>query len=642
MEAEIDALRREREEKIRQIAEKRKQLVIDAGWIGDNALDLALSQRAEDGFLVRASFDDERRHQGVALLGQKDRGTFFRGSLKGERLVATDGHYEQGAPHDLVGDGNFDHVGSVVSGQCPEEVGRRGPGLLVHFRERHMMWFLLLSVSVYTQAVALRAMEIWVEALKPIVPEPLIPPVAPGGQSWGNDTGLDIAMGALKVDPNSFKRIEPLREKALAEGSTVKTPRGSVLPPFGKMAVEHRKAMRAMEMEKGRQREEIPPAVPGGQRRGEGLGLAEELEALEAGWCSTQKGYPLRGMALAEGSTPNPPRGVKKKNNSFKRIEPLREKALAEGSTDKTPRGSVMLPLGKMAVEHRRAMRAMEMEKGRQREEIPPAVPDGQRRGEGLGLAEELEALEAGWCPTKKGHPLRGMALAEGSTPNPPRGVVGMVLEEEAAERGIALKDMELARKRWNTRGAVIGEAAVGRGAQAGLVLVERLVAAVRYRSVTHLWVLLSLTIMPGSDDGTRGARQRSLLPSPLWMDSHLALLDLLNTGKSRPPAGDDLKVAFGALGASRAEPSSLVMLRVLVKDPIRDQSETTGEVPSSPIFGYCRSLFSGVRILYQAGRLVTSSQLDFYPAKPEGPASVVVACVGGWSNQRRAEGPAG
>eukprot|EP00435_Cladocopium_sp_Y103_P046434 s4_g13.t1 len=71
------------------------------------------------------------------------------------------------------------------------------------------------------------------------------------------------------------------------------------------------------------------------------------------------------------------------------------------------------------------------------------------------------------------------MALGEGPTPNPRRGVVGMVLEEEAAERGIALKVMELVRKRWNIRGAAMGEAAVGRDAQAGLVLVERLVAAV-------------------------------------------------------------------------------------------------------------------------------------------------------------------
>eukprot|EP00435_Cladocopium_sp_Y103_P048412 s4_g14.t1 len=93
-----------------------------------------------------------------------------------------------------------------------------------------------------------------------------------------------------------------------------------------------------------------------------------------------------------------------------------------------------------------------------------------------------------------------------------------------------------------------------------------------RYRSVTRLWVLLSLAIKPGSGDGTREARQRSLLPSPLWKDSQLALLDLLNKGKIRPPAGGGVKAAFGALGASTAQPRILVMLRVPVKDLVRDQ----------------------------------------------------------------------
>eukprot|EP00435_Cladocopium_sp_Y103_P044045 s4_g12.t1 len=190
------------------------QLGIEAGCSGDDALDLALSLMAEDAFLDHVSFDDQRRHQGEALLGQKDCGAFSGGSLKAEHMVATDGHYEQYAPHDLAGSRNFYHVCSVENGQCPEGVGRRGPGLLVHFRKWHMMWFLVISVSAYTQAVALRAMESWVAALKPIVPEPLIPPAAPSGQSWGNYTGLHIAMGALDVDPDPTKRNEPLRENA--------------------------------------------------------------------------------------------------------------------------------------------------------------------------------------------------------------------------------------------------------------------------------------------------------------------------------------------------------------------------------------------------------------------------------------------
>eukprot|EP00435_Cladocopium_sp_Y103_P030394 s3590_g7.t1 len=61
-----------------------------------------------------------------------------------------------------------------------EGLGRCGPELLVHFRKWHLMWFLVLGVSVCTLAVLFRAMEFGFAALKPVVPEPCSVPVVSG------------------------------------------------------------------------------------------------------------------------------------------------------------------------------------------------------------------------------------------------------------------------------------------------------------------------------------------------------------------------------------------------------------------------------------------------------------------------------
>eukprot|EP00435_Cladocopium_sp_Y103_P068770 s412_g32.t1 len=156
-----------------------------------------------------------------------------------------------------------------------------------------------------------------------------------------------------------------------------------------------------------------------------------------------------------------------------------------------------------------------------------------------------------------------------------------------------------------------------------------------KYRSVTHLWVLLSLPTMPGPDDGTTGARQRSLLPSPLREDSQLALSDFLNTGRTCPPAGGGEKAAFGGPGAQMAQPRSMSLLRVPDTDLVRCQSEAMEAISSLPLIGGCQCIFSGVRILCPVDMLKTPRQLALDSMKPEGLASVVVVFMAGAESSR-------
>lgn len=64
------------------------------------------------------------------------------------------------------------------------------------------------------------------------------------------------------------------------------------------------------------------------------------------------------------------------------------------------------------------------------------------------------------------------------------------------------------------------------------------LLALAVFRSGTPVGKLLSRNVLPGSDDGIKGTRQRSLLPLPLLPDSREALKELFNSGESRRLAG--------------------------------------------------------------------------------------------------------
>eukprot|EP00435_Cladocopium_sp_Y103_P043815 s132_g12.t1 len=558
---------------------------------------------------------------------------------------------------------SLEEVTTMLLGWLPETslISRCGSGLLVHFHKWHMIWFLVISLSVYAQVVAIRAVVSSVAAIKPIVPEALFPPAAPSGQRWGNDTGSDVVMGALDVDPDPAKKNEPLREKAFAEGSTHKTPRGSVMPPLEEKASERWKAMRAMEMERRRRREVIPPAVPCGQRRGEELGLAGELRALEAEWCPTKKGYRLRGLALAEGPTANPPRGAVGMELEEEAAE--RRIALKGMELEQKPwniRGAVMgdAAVGRDAQARLFLVESLVAAVGSLFSCVvfrsPPSGEDGlglqPNEGAGKsfkdimrGLSRFLSLRDAGGGAKDEEHrPVdAGFAFLTGHVSRAKRQKEAIVdvsdggEEEKPGASALYKEQGSLAIARWGDEAehsSVLLWARL-KTQERGCLYISPFggrLALLRYRSVTHLWVLLSLAIKPGSDDGTREARQRSLLPSPLLKDSQLALLDLFSTGKIRPPPGHSVKAAFGVLVTSGAQAGILVKLRVLVKVLVRDRSVTMGEFSSSPISGDWRSLLPGVMISYQVVILARPSQLEFNPAKPGRPAPVVGADAAG------------
>eukprot|EP00435_Cladocopium_sp_Y103_P069377 s155_g33.t1 len=830
-----------------------------AGNGSSAALDLARTRMSKDPSYEYEGLDDFNCPQGKALLRLVGREDISSGVLEAILMLARDGCSEGYATNELA-DGRGLHRGcSMVKGQCPE---RLGPGDWRQLNQCHkwrMASSLMRTEDEYVQPVVLRAIEVWIEASKPVVIEPILTSPAPVGKWREVYTVLGEEMGGLGADPDSANKEEPLRVKAVAVESAFKTP-------------------------------EVLVAEVG--RRGPGL----LVHFRQWRW------FLVLVLCVS----------VSTQSVLFRTME---FGVVAPKPVVPEPWFPPPLLVGEGG-------------------EMVTWVP--RRRGEGLELAIGLDTLGVALCRTTKGFPLRGTALAEGPTDDLPRVVVGMVLEEDSTERGIDQLERELARKRWNIKGAPIREPEVGRDAQAGLVLAERLVAAVgsrfccvvsqsapldrgglvvqsivgagnlwkdsmselcsvrnnmgpgggakvggkfsvhavlglpttherranwpgnamvkccvapqsaplergglglqstvvagkrwkdpiiewcsfltnigpggaakvggnvsvhavltlptahgkraiwpgntmvkvlkggvrracfprswsqqgprshtswdrsgrtrfkiepvcemssevssefkrvqmrmfrkahqgsppgpfirsggrkadlipeegekpdacapveeqssfeishggneaehsigllwselktpanaclrafrlggrsalsKYRSVTRLWVLLSLPIMPESDDGTTGARQRSLLPSPLREDSQLALLDFLNTGRTCPPAGGGEKAAFGGPGAQMPQPRSLSIQRVPGTDLVRSQSEAMEAISSLPLTGGCQCLFSGVRILYPVDMLGTPRLLALDSMKPEGPASVVLVFMAGAESSKR------
>eukprot|EP00435_Cladocopium_sp_Y103_P048232 s510_g14.t1 len=164
------------------------------------------------------------------------------------------------------------------------------------------------------------------------------------------------------------------------------------------------------------------------------------------------------------------------------------------------------------------------------------------------------------------------------------------------------------------------------------------LLALTIYRSGTPLGRYMERLVMPGSDDGPKGKRQRSLLPIPLWPDSQTELSKIFEEGEfkrlagtwgskknSKEKAGKEMR-RIGLLcwhglvisflnflwsgrgktspmppgTASKAQKMAQDRLWELVKDFVDDRSETTDKVPRSPIMGEWGKKIGDVRISYQ------------------------------------------
>eukprot|EP00435_Cladocopium_sp_Y103_P034714 s218_g9.t1 len=218
-----------------------------------NVLEHAQSIMTKDAIAEYECVDNAGRDQGRAVIRLLDWEDVGRGLLKAEHLVASDGYYEWYGAHELKDGKGVYHICSDGRGECSVRLGRADRRELIHLHRWRMTSPLLMMEAEYTRSLALQVMENWVNNFKVTVPEPVFPPVPPGGGGRRDETGLDKEMEKEehpeKEVPGGQRKDAP-REKE----KDVKVPKGSVGMVLEKKAAERREALKEKEAEERRRR----------------------------------------------------------------------------------------------------------------------------------------------------------------------------------------------------------------------------------------------------------------------------------------------------------------------------------------------------------------------------------------------------
>eukprot|EP00435_Cladocopium_sp_Y103_P046710 s1434_g13.t1 len=406
-------------------------------------------------------------------------------------------------------------------GQCPERPGHGEKRPLGHRHAGRVTSSFVPSEGVQEQLVVLRSLPSWVEAFKPSRTEPMLPSGAPVGQGNDGGIGLDVPMGAAQIFCVNF--LDPPAQ----------------LTSLGLQSI--------------------------------GGGVQSLRDTMnEVKWLPTMRGN--GGGAKVRGRFPvyavfaaPPGHGSRASWSPDAMMKVLKDGAgggcLSPSWLQQDPRKDAAWgcrfrsqfkgrPAYELSSEVNSEAKGVRRQGDVKTHQLPPPGPV---IGSGGGTADLL--LEAG------GKPDAGASVEE-------QGSLAISWWEDEAEHSTGVLRATL------NYPEIVSPC---------MSLWGVLLILSRSYSLTRLWAVPSPFLEPGSDDGTRGARQRSLLPSPLQRDSQVVLLDLHIREDIQPTLKGHMSDVYAAFRAHVAQAWPLLMLRAPEAGPNMDQSLTMEESLVSP-----------------------------------------------------------
>ena len=464
-----------------------------------NAESYAEDFMASGSYLEYDCYDDRGRDQGRAVLKILGWDAGMPYTLNAEHVVASDGYYEWYAQHNLKSDKVVYHVCPTRRKKCSEKLPKGDGRIFIHLMRWRMVNPLILKELDYSRVASLQILKDWVNSFVKATPV-----TAPGSRAPGGPTGLtgrdeaqkEAAPATVPQSP-TVEKVEKGLRGSRAVGAFLheraEKRRKEEGQTKGDETKRYKRSLGKDSPSRGRSKEKKKK-----KKKREGAHEQREEQIEEGRWTSEGKGL----------------RDAKSCSDLEAKAGPCRAESELQPQDDRDPEGRQRSrSRGRREKKRRKERRRTSKSKIRgfspyRKEKIRVSYPPGKRSE---GEERIRERLEVGQEPKARSE------------------------EESDLESGVTSVHEDAAEVMEAFRGWLRSEECGGLSiAQAG----AHLLLAIR-RSPTSLATYLERSlVMPGSDIGSRGKRQRSLLPLPFKADSRTAMKQILDRGEFKRLAG--------------------------------------------------------------------------------------------------------